>query len=104
MRTADGRLVTADGHLLPLRLDLRRHSPTGFRWGYFGAGEAQLALALLADATGDDQLAVALYLRYSADIISTLDPDEDWMLTQYGILRWVRYAQGFPSHRSPDRA
>jgi hypothetical protein len=40
---------------LPLRLDLFNHSPTGFSWGYGGSGPAQLAVALLADALGDDR-------------------------------------------------
>jgi len=31
---------------LPVRLDVRKHSPTGFEWGYEGSGPAQLALAL----------------------------------------------------------
>lgn len=35
---------------LPTRLDLARHSPTGFEVGYAGSGPAQLALAILADA------------------------------------------------------
>jgi hypothetical protein len=40
---------------LPLRLDLFNHSPTGFSWGDGGSGPAQLAVALLADALGDDR-------------------------------------------------
>lgn len=37
---------------LPLRLEIRSHSPTGFEWGYGGSGPAQLALAILADHFG----------------------------------------------------
>jgi len=37
---------------LPLRLDIRNHSPTGFNCGYQGSGAAQLALAILADFIG----------------------------------------------------
>jgi hypothetical protein len=37
---------------LPIRLDLRNHSPTGFEWGYRGSGAAQLSLAILADYIG----------------------------------------------------
>jgi hypothetical protein len=33
-----------------------RNSPTGFGWGYGGSGPAQLALALLADSLGDNDL------------------------------------------------
>jgi len=46
---------------LPLCLDLWGHSPTGFGWGYGGSGPAQLSLALLADALGDDEKAVRLH-------------------------------------------
>jgi hypothetical protein len=42
---------------------VRNHSPTGFGWGYGGSGPAQLALALLIEATGDQDLAV----RYHQD-------------------------------------
>jgi hypothetical protein len=44
------------GRALPLRRDLARHS-FEFEWGYAGPGPAQLALAILADYLGDDQLA-----------------------------------------------
>jgi hypothetical protein len=59
---ADGRVV--DRHLLPPRLDLRNHSPTGFEWGYGGSGPAQLALALCAHALGDDRRALEVYQHY----------------------------------------
>ena len=49
---------------LPLRLDLDNHSPDGFAWGYGGSGPAQLALALLADALGDDAEALRLHMRF----------------------------------------
>ena len=39
---------------LPLYLEIRNHSPTGFEWGYGGSGPAQLALAILADHFGPD--------------------------------------------------
>ena len=43
---------------LPLHLELRNHSPAGFAWGYAGSGPAQLALAILLDATGSPTLAL----------------------------------------------
>jgi hypothetical protein len=46
---------------LPLYLELRDHSPTGFAWGYSGSGPAQLALALAMDASGDAELALRHY-------------------------------------------
>lgn len=54
----DGRLEDLDP-----RLDVRNHSPTGFEWGYAGSGPAQLALALLTDALGDEERAKSLYQR-----------------------------------------
>lgn len=48
--TGDGR-----SYPLPLRLEIRSHSPTGFEWGYGGSGPAQLALAILADHFGSAQ-------------------------------------------------
>src|SRR5262245_4369364 len=38
-----------ESRLLPPRLELANHSPTGFEWGYGGSGPAQLALAMVAD-------------------------------------------------------
>ena len=48
VRTDAGCVVTVDGKPLGPRLDLFNHSPTGFEWGYFGSGPAQLALAIVA--------------------------------------------------------
>jgi Family of unknown function (DUF6166) len=47
----------SDARPLPLYLELRSHSPTGFEWGYAGSGPAQLALAILADHFGVPELA-----------------------------------------------
>ena len=57
-RDDDGILrVTVDGKPLDPRTDIRNHSPTGLEVGYLGSGCAQTALALLADALGDDEQA-----------------------------------------------
>src|SRR5439155_2970286 len=47
--------VSVNGVPLNPRLDLRKHSVTGFEWGYGGSGPAQLALALLADHLANDE-------------------------------------------------
>ena len=73
--------------LLPLRNDLRNHSPDGFSWGYNGSGPAQLALALLADATGSDEKALKYYQRYKAEIVSRLP--ENWELPIKAVSSWV---------------
>lgn len=63
------------GYLLPPRHDLRNHSPDGFNWGYSGSGPAQLALALLADALGDDEKAQRFYQDFKMKVIGRLDGD-----------------------------
>jgi hypothetical protein len=50
---------------LPMRLDLRDHGPIGFEWGCTGGRPAQLALALLADVLGDDQMALDYYQQFN---------------------------------------
>ena len=66
---------------LPLRLDLFNHSPTGFSWGYCGSGPAQLALALLADALGDDDLAVRLHQAFKFRVVACWPEGERWWIT-----------------------
>ena len=82
--------VDTDGveKLLPLRLDLQTHSPSGFEWGYGGSGPAQLALALLADATGDSQLALQYYQMYKADVVAKL-PSTNWTIKSAEIHTWL---------------
>ncbi|HWH58438.1 MAG TPA: DUF6166 domain-containing protein [Terriglobales bacterium] len=62
------------------RFDLRHHSPTGFEWGYGGSGPAQLALALLADWSGDDGFALQHYQNFKFKLIAGL-PRREWELT-----------------------
>jgi hypothetical protein len=88
-RTADGthvKIVLPDGemHPLPLRLDLANHSPTGFEWGYAGSGPAQLALALLADATGCDATALALHQVFKFKVITPLK--QLWEMTDDDVI------------------
>ena len=78
--------VTVDGRSLPPRLDLRNHSPTGFGWGYAGSGPAQLALALLCDHLGDDDLAAGLYHPFKRHVVARLS-EGPWTLTSEDIDR-----------------
>jgi hypothetical protein len=80
------------GIALNPRHDLRNHSPEGFAWGYIGNGALQLALALLANATGNDQVALALYHKYEQDIICRIEADR-WFLGKQDILNWVEENQ-----------
>lgn len=66
---------------LRLRLDLWNHSPTGFEAGYGGSGPAQLALAILADALDDDDLAIRLHQKYKWQVIAKLPRNADFTIT-----------------------
>ena len=70
--------IDIDGrkHRLRWRTDLFNHSPTGVAWGYEGSGPAQLALAILADALGDDERAVRLHQDFKRRVIAKLPQDE----------------------------
>lgn len=70
------------------RLDLRRHSATGYDWGHVSSGAAQLALAILADVTDDDIVAKQLYHRYKFDVIATL-PRMGWVLYSTDVESWL---------------
>lgn len=85
--TGDSALENAPACPLPLRLDLRNHSPTGFAWGYAGSGPAQLALALLADALGDDELALQHYQEFKRRVVAGWGAA--WQLTATEIQRFV---------------
>jgi hypothetical protein len=74
--------------VLDPRLDLWNHSPTGLEWSYAGSGPAQTALALLADATGDDRLAVALHQDFKFKFVSRF-PREGFELAVEEVQRWA---------------
>lgn len=86
-RDADGAcrvaVVETTGAMRPLdpRLELENKSPTGFEWGYAGSGPAQLALALCADALGDDEAAIGVYQRFKFAVIAGLDRSSAWAMT-----------------------
>ena len=80
--------VVEEGQRRPLdpRHDLRNHSPDGFQWGYGGSGPAQLALAILADAS-DDETAMQHYQQFKSDIISQFQ--SDWMISETVVQSWI---------------
>lgn len=63
------------------RLDLAKHSPDGFGWGYEESGPAQLSLALLADALEDDERALKLYQPFKKAYIAGWPPEKEWELS-----------------------
>lgn len=77
---------------LPERWDLVNHSPDGFEWGYRGSGPAQLALALLADATGNDNLAIDMHQAFK-DAVLTMICEGAFTITADFIRWWVERYQ-----------
>ena len=77
----NGQPFTAARSLL-----LRKHSPTGFEWGFAGSGPAQLALALLLEVTSEEA-ALMLYQSFKFDVVVKLN--ESWILADTDILAWL---------------
>ena len=84
-------LASRTAKLLPPAYDLECLSPDGFAWGYLGAGSAQLALALLADATDDDEQALRLYQYFMQAVIAGLQKDEPWVMCSNVVKRFALF-------------
>lgn len=92
LRTESGGfLVKLDGHEFDHRpsLEVVNHSPDGFAWGYFGSGPSQLALAILIHYAGKT-FARENYMEYKIDVISQLDPNKGFKLTNDEIIAWIK--------------
>jgi Family of unknown function (DUF6166) len=93
-RNKRGRVVVhvidecGDSSLLSVRLDLYRHSPSGFEYGYGGSGPAQLALAILADCMSDD-IAISCHHKFKWKVIAKLDRSAPWVLKGQDVVKFV---------------
>jgi len=65
---------------------LRDHS-TDFEWGYPGSGPAQLALALIFDATGDRELSLWYHQPFKEAFVQRWG--NSWQIRASEIIRWV---------------
>ena len=99
-RGPTGCVVVVNGCPLPVRLDLRQHSPDGFNWGYAGSGPSQLAVAMLADFFAHeygrslaDANALKHYHQFTHDVIAHIN-GQCWELSSPYIEAWyVEQAQ-----------
>lgn len=77
--------LTDHKRLTPDRsLELVRHSPASFDWGYTGSQPAQLACALLLDYYDDETIALQCYIQFRDAVVSQLvcdGPADCWHLT-----------------------
>lgn len=76
------------------------HSPTGFSWGYYGSGPAELARCILWDFLGREPHP-ALYQKFKEDYIA--DFAADWILSSEAIESWLDLNSGIP-REIPTRA
>lgn len=67
------------------------HSLDGFNWGYGGSGPAQLALALLYNATHDKQLTLDNYQAFKWQFVAHWG--DTWQITDQAIRDWL-YTRG----------
>ena len=94
-RSTDGDTVTVivieDGvpRSLPPRLDLREHPAGALEWAYGTDGPVQLALAVLADTTGNDDYAVRHDHWFRLEIVCDL-PWQELKLTEAQVRAWIR--------------
>lgn len=82
-RTIDGVVVTVDDQPLSGRLDLKTLSEDGFEWSFVGPASQQLALAILADHTGDDIRALRLYEAFTEEMVANFA--NEWILTSADV-------------------
>ena len=62
------------------------HSPTGFCWGYFGSGPADLARSILWDYFRAEPSAEC-YQDFKEEFVSTWK--DEWTITQTEITNWL---------------
>ncbi len=82
-RTIDGIEVTVDGAPLPDRTDIKTISDDGFEWSFEGPASAQLALAILADHTGDASKALKLHEPFMREIVANFS--NHWIMTSADV-------------------
>jgi hypothetical protein len=70
-------------------LQFENKSPSGFSWGYHGAGPAQLALAILLDLCKNPEIARRLFQEFKRDIIANFSSDADLVLPVVQVMKWL---------------
>jgi hypothetical protein len=70
-------------------LKFENKSPTGFSWGFHGAGPSQLALAILLEVC-EEATALRLYQQFKQDIIAEFPSEEDLVLPVAKLMEWLK--------------
>ncbi len=88
-----------DEEVLPLEpsLKLGDHSKD-FGWGYEGSSSAQLALALLLDATSNPDTALNYYQEFKQAIVAGWG--KEWLIFRSDIIHWLRQRENIKIGRN----
>lgn len=80
-----------DGYRRPLHPcnNIVNHSPDGFAWGYGGSGPSQLALAIMVDATKDQQQAQQLYQQFKWAVVAVADGAKEFRVSLSDVQSWI---------------
>lgn len=70
------------------RDDLRPYPGKGYEWGCYCPESARLALAILADATGEAHLSLRLHLEYRWRVVAWFGR-KDWSIFREDVVLWV---------------
>lgn len=91
----DGWLVFKNENRLTADKSLKfiQHSPTGFAWGYYGSGPAQLAFALLLEES-DEETAKLFYQKFKTEIIANLAMELPFKMASSEIQGWLLANKG----------
>lgn len=100
------REVTVDGKKLKL-MDLGAgllHSPSGFAWGYYGSGPAELARHILMHFFDERPTryevktglyrAARLYQSFKEEVVGGWPQESDWTITSDEIRQWIQQHKG----------
>ena len=74
----EGIYVEVNGQPLKTYHRIWRHSE-GFEWGYQGSGPAQLAVALVMEVYGDEELVKIVHQEVKRQLVAKL-PERWWMI------------------------
>ena len=78
-------LVEENGLAQPLRHRVY-HSPTGFSWGFWGSGPADLARSILWDCL-DEYRAKSLYQQFKVQFVGKWG--QEWEISEEEIQEWA---------------
>ncbi len=95
-RDYDGNthVLAPEGNDLPLYLDEKNHSPTGFEWGCGGSGPAQLAYAILRHRKANPSKAELFYQEFKREFVANWG--DSWALPVSELDAWIE-AQVVPT-------